>query len=199
MHEVITHDVHIYPFRQETLECIPESSTKYTDCWRGKRQKSSSELLLQEWWSKFAKVLKGYHVAHWESWSCAFRSSCGYISSSWCGINRMSVTLLNIITLKVRSASFRYVAKSFWSKLNFSNISEFDVVNDISPFFLPSNLCLQIIVKLTFHASFLIFKYGELITSYSRLIIYIYRKFCLTSAWARNSELQRIDASSLIL
>ena len=64
--------------------------------------------------------------------------------------------------------------KIVWSKLNFSNISEFDVVNDISPFFLPSNLCLQIIVKLTFHASFLIFKYGELITSYSRLIIYIY-------------------------
>ena len=51
----------------------------------------------------------------------------------------MSVRLLNIITLKVRLASFRYVTKSFQSKLNFNNVSyhfvEFDVVNDTSSFF----------------------------------------------------------------
>ena len=96
----------------------------------------------------------------------------------------MSVRLLNIITLKVRLASFRYVTKLFQSKLNFNNVSyhfvEFDVVNDTSSFFLTSNLCMQIIVKLTFLASFLIFYYGELITSYSRLIIYISAKKVIT-------------------
>ena len=56
----------------------------------------------------------------------------------------MSVRLLSIIILKVKPAPFRYVAKSFRSKLNFSNIFyhfvEFHVANDISSFFLSSNL-----------------------------------------------------------
>ena len=63
----------------------------------------------------------------------------------------MGGRILLVFILRVRSASFRYVTKSFQSKLNFSNIShhfvDFDVANDISSFFLSSNLCTQIIVK----------------------------------------------------
>ena len=71
----------------------------------------------------------------------------------------MSVRLLSIIMLKVRPASFRYVTKSFWSKLNFSKyFLSFSRVwrcqrhNVI--FFLSSNLYMQIIVKLIFRCIF---------------------------------------------
>ena len=71
----------------------------------------------------------------------------------------MSVRLLSIIMLKVRPASFRYVTKSFWSKLNFSKyFLSFSRVwrcqrhNVI--FFLSSNLCMQIILKLIFRCIF---------------------------------------------
>ena len=91
--------------------------------WKEERQKPSCELLPQEWWSYFVKVLEGYLDAHWESWSCASRSFCGYISSSWGRMIRIRLKLLSMIIWKVRPASSRYVTESFSSKLNFSNIS----------------------------------------------------------------------------
>ena len=100
---------------------ISGNCTHFTNwTWREEPKKPSCKFLSQEWWSYFVKVLQEYLDVHWESWSCASRSFCGYVSSSW---GRMSLKLLSMIILKVRPASFRYVTKSFWSKLNFSNIS----------------------------------------------------------------------------
>ena len=83
----------------------------------------SCELLPQEWWSYFVKVLEGYLDAHWESWSCASRSSCGYISSSWGRMIRIRLKLLSMIIWKVRPASSRYVTGSFCSRMCRSLIS----------------------------------------------------------------------------
>ena len=113
----------------ESINCI---------WWEG-RQKPSFKLLPQEWWSYLVKVLEEYLDAHWESWSCASRSSCGYVSSSWGWMIRMSLKQLSTIILKVRPPSFRYVTKLFLFKLNFSNISyhfvEFNVANYIVTYF----------------------------------------------------------------
>ena len=94
----------------------------------------------------------------------------------------MSVRLLSIIMLKVRPASFRYVTKSFWSKLNFSKyFLSFSRVwrcqrhNVI--FFLSSNLCMQIIVKLIFRCifpNFLVRRANYQLQSFNHIYIYIY-------------------------
>ena len=93
----------------------------------------------------------------------------------------MSVRLLSIIMLKVRPTSFRYVTKSFWSKLNFSKyFLSFSRVwrcqrhNVI--FFLSSNLCMQIIVKLIFRCifpNFLVRRANYQLQSFNHIYIYV--------------------------